>query len=101
MNLDRRHFLVALSVVTVGAMGLTRYTTSGQPRAAEPTPVAVEQPPALLPPPPPAARIPLPGGGVLTSLPGDGDLLALTVDDGATARWCGSTPSSPGTPGSG
>ena len=32
------------------------------------------------------ARIPLPGGGVLTSLPGDGDLLALTVDDGASSE---------------
>lgn len=27
--------------------------------------------------------MPLPGGGVLYSLPGEGDLLALTVDDGA------------------
>ena len=32
------------------------------------------------------ARIPLPGGGVLTSLPGDGDLLALTVDDGVSSE---------------
>jgi peptidoglycan/xylan/chitin deacetylase (PgdA/CDA1 family) len=85
MSLDRRHFLVALSAVTVGAMGLTRCSTGAQPRVAEATPVAVEQPPALLPPPPRAARIPLPGGGVLTSLPDDGDLLALTVDDGVSS----------------
>lgn len=85
MSMDRRHFLVALSVATVGAMGLTRYTTSGHQRPAEPTPVAVERPPGLLPPPPKEARIPLPGGGVLSSLPGDGDLLALTVDDGASS----------------
>ena len=85
MSVDRRHFLVALSVATVGAMGLTRYTTSGHQRAAEPTPVAVERPPALLPPPPKEARVPLPGGGVLSSLPGDGDLLALTVDDGVSS----------------
>jgi peptidoglycan/xylan/chitin deacetylase (PgdA/CDA1 family) len=85
MSLDRRHFLVALSAVTVGAMGLTRCSTGAQPRVAEATPVAVEQPPALLPPPPPAARIPLPGGGVLSSLPDDGDLLALTVDDGVNS----------------
>lgn len=86
MNLDRRHFLVALSAVTVGAMGLTRCSMGGQPRATEATPVAVEQPPALLPPPPREARIPLPGGGVLSSLPGDGDLLALTVDDGVSSE---------------
>jgi peptidoglycan/xylan/chitin deacetylase (PgdA/CDA1 family) len=85
MSLDRRHFLVALSAVTVGAMGLTRCSTGAQPRVAEATPVAVEQPPALLPPPPRAARIPLPGGGVLSSLPDDGDLLALTVDDGVSS----------------
>ncbi|KAA0022378.1 polysaccharide deacetylase family protein [Antrihabitans cavernicola] len=36
----------------------------------------------LLPPPPASRRITLPGGGALTSIPGDGDLLALTVDDG-------------------
>ena len=73
-------------MVTAGAMGLTRCGTSGQPRAAEAAPVAVEQLPALLPPPPIQARIPLPGGGVLTSLPGDGDLLALTVDDGVSSE---------------
>jgi peptidoglycan/xylan/chitin deacetylase (PgdA/CDA1 family) len=39
-------------------------------------------PPALLPPPPLSARVSLPGGGVLDKLPGNGDVLALTVDDG-------------------
>jgi peptidoglycan/xylan/chitin deacetylase (PgdA/CDA1 family) len=86
MQVDRRHFLVALSAVTVGAMGLTRYAVGGQPGAAEATAVAVEQLPALLPPPPPEARVALPGGGVLSSLPGDGDLLALTVDDGVSSE---------------
>ncbi|HUO38870.1 MAG TPA: polysaccharide deacetylase family protein [Mycobacterium sp.] len=36
-------------------------------------------------PPPTAARVPLPGNGILTRLPGQGDLLALTVDDGANS----------------
>jgi peptidoglycan/xylan/chitin deacetylase (PgdA/CDA1 family) len=40
---------------------------------------------ALLPPPPTAARVALPGGGVLNRLPGSGDLLALTLDDGVDA----------------
>ena len=82
MYVDRRHFLLALSAVTVGALGLTRCSTGGQPHATEATPVAAERPPPLLPPPPPEARIALPGGGVLSSLPDNGDLLALTVDDG-------------------
>ena len=34
-------------------------------------------PPSVL-----AARMPLPGGGALSSIPGNGDLLALTLDDG-------------------
>ena len=85
MQVDRRHFLVGLSAVTLGAMGLARCGTGGAPRAAEATPAAVERPPALLPPPPPEARIPLPGGGVLASLPHDGDLFALTVDDGVSS----------------
>lgn len=85
MKLDRRHFLVALSAATVGAMGLTRCTGAGsQPQATGATPVAVERPPMLLPPPPPQARVALPGGGVLSTLP-DGDLLALTVDDGVSS----------------
>ncbi len=41
-----------------------------------------DAPPALLPPPPAASRLVLPEKGVLSVLPGQGDLLALTVDDG-------------------
>ena len=40
----------------------------------------------LLPPPPLSARVRLPGGGVLSELPGKGDLLALTVDDGVNSE---------------
>ena len=36
----------------------------------------------LLPPPPASARLAVPDTGVLSVLPGQGDLLALTVDDG-------------------
>ena len=42
--------------------------------------------PPLLPPPPAAARVALPGNGVLSVLPGQGDLLALTVDDGVDSN---------------
>jgi peptidoglycan/xylan/chitin deacetylase (PgdA/CDA1 family) len=57
----------------------------GDVRGAAPGPIHPEvQPgvPALLPPPEKALRVQLPGGGVLSKLPGSGDLLAWTVDDG-------------------
>ncbi|MEO3759881.1 polysaccharide deacetylase family protein [Mycobacterium sp. B14F4] len=88
VELNRRHFIAALSAVTLGAVGVTRCSTSGQPQVAG---VAAEapKPPSgtaagLLPPPPESARIPVPPG-VLSSLPGGGDLLALTVDDGVSS----------------
>jgi peptidoglycan/xylan/chitin deacetylase (PgdA/CDA1 family) len=87
MSVDRRHFLVALSVVTVGAMGLTRWSSGGQQQAtaaSAATPAAVEHGPGLLPPPPKEARVRIPGGGVLSNVPGD-DVLALTVDDGVSS----------------
>jgi peptidoglycan/xylan/chitin deacetylase (PgdA/CDA1 family) len=87
-ELDRRHFLVALSVAALAGVGLTRCGFDGQPKSVEPSPVAVQQPPALLPPPPPSARIPL-SGGVLSSLPGQGDMLALTLDDGVSSEVVG------------
>lgn len=55
-----------------------------QPRLTEPK--SAREVAQLLPPPPPSTRIPLPGGGALTRLPGAGDMLALTVDDGANAE---------------
>lgn len=53
------------------------------PTTPSPSPLAG---PELLPPPPATARIPLPGGGTLSALPGRGDLLAITVDDGVNAE---------------
>ncbi len=73
---------------TLTAVGLGRCTTGAQPRvagaAAEAPHAAATAPAEVLPPPPPSARIQLPGG-VLSSLPGEGDLLALTVDDGVNS----------------
>ncbi len=64
-----------------------------QPRTFAQTPAAAEIAPpraptaaGLLPPPPPSSRVRLPGGGVLSQLPGSGDLLALTVDDGTNSE---------------
>ncbi|MCV7278715.1 polysaccharide deacetylase family protein [Mycolicibacterium flavescens] len=85
VDLNRRNFLVALSVATLGAVGLSRCGADGSPAV---TGVAAEVPKpsaGLLPPPPGSARVALPGG-VLSRLPGDGDLLALTVDDGVNSE---------------
>ncbi|MGX9789010.1 polysaccharide deacetylase family protein [Mycobacterium sp. MMS18-G62] len=90
--MTRRRFLAALSVATLAGVGMARCTVGGQPRAAQaatptvsPDPVPRPSPVGLLPPPPRTARIALPGGGVLSSLPGEGDLLAVTVDDGVNS----------------
>ncbi|MCT7661530.1 polysaccharide deacetylase family protein [Mycobacterium deserti] len=86
--MDRRHFLVGLSALTLAGIGLTQCSSTAQPQAAQPTPVAAAQPrgAGLLPPPPRSARVALPGGGVLSTLPGNGDLLALTLDDGVSSE---------------
>jgi peptidoglycan-N-acetylglucosamine deacetylase len=90
-ELNRRHFLGALAAATVAAVGAARLVVDPQPRTFAQTPPADVAtsgpiaPAALLPPPPLSARIPLPGGGALHKIPGQGDLLALTVDDGVNS----------------
>ena len=83
---NRRHFIAAMSVVTLGAIGVTRCSTNAQPEVAR-VATEVTKPPSagLLPPPPGSARIPV-APGVLSTLPGRGDLLALTVDDGVSSE---------------
>jgi len=90
-ELNRRRFLGALSAAVLGGVGVGRGVLGGPPQTPTAVAFAVASPPraagevvpgALLPPPAPIARVPLPGGGVLNKLPGDGNLLALTVDDG-------------------
>lgn len=82
--LDRRHFLVAVAA-TVAATRASWSATAGSARAdvlgSAPGPINPATP-KLLPPPGAGARVALPGGSVLKVLPGDGDLLAWTVDDG-------------------
>ena len=87
-ELDRRRFLVAMAA-TVAVTGLSLSSTNGSKATvaradvlgSAPNPVAPE-PPKVLPPPGPASRVTLPGGAALNKLPGNGDLLAWTVDDG-------------------
>ncbi|MDT7766851.1 MAG: hypothetical protein QOC63_6271, partial [Mycobacterium sp.] len=75
-ELNRRHFLAGLSVATLASVGLARWIVGVQPRVAQAATEPVGPRPVL------ATRMPLPGGGALSSIPGDGNLLALTLDDG-------------------
>jgi peptidoglycan/xylan/chitin deacetylase (PgdA/CDA1 family) len=88
-ELDRRRFLVAVAA-TVAVTGIS-WCSAGGPKEAvargevpgiAPNPATPVLPP-LLPPPNPVSRAVQPGGAVLSKLPGNGDLLAWTVDDGA------------------
>lgn len=88
-ELNRRGFLGALSAAVLGGVGVGPGVLAG-PRhtltataAAAPHPAGAKTiPVASFPQPAPIERVPLPGGGVLNKLPGDGNLLALTLDDG-------------------
>ena len=84
--MSRRNVLLGL-VATATALAFARCGTeaSGQAAQVDPAPPAAPLPPewpTLLPPPPQTARVSLPGGAVLNTLPGPGDLMALTLDDG-------------------
>lgn len=90
-HLNRRRFLGALSATVLAGVGIERDAFSDPPHtltaaaaaapprhpaSGKPVPAAVLSQPAQI------VRVPLPGGGVLNKLPGDGNLLALTLDDG-------------------
>jgi len=88
-RLNRRGFLGALSAAVLAGVGVGPGVLLRPPRtltataAATPHPAGSKViPAASAPQPAPIERVPLPGGGVLNKLPGDGNLLALTLDDG-------------------
>jgi peptidoglycan/xylan/chitin deacetylase (PgdA/CDA1 family) len=89
-ELNRRRFLAALSATVLGGIGLSRGDLAGRPQTPTAAAAAASPPQggarvvadAPLPLPALSPRVALPGGGVLTKLPGNGNLLALTVDDG-------------------
>jgi peptidoglycan/xylan/chitin deacetylase (PgdA/CDA1 family) len=77
-ELDRRRFLVAVAATVAGissclAGGSADPVARGDVLGSAPGPVT----------PGPGSRVVLPGGAVLKKLPGNGDCLAWTVDDGA------------------
>jgi peptidoglycan-N-acetylglucosamine deacetylase len=90
--------MAGLAAAIVGGVGAARYAIGSPTHMAaaaassrrQPATPVVAKPPAMpvlppSPPPPPSARVALPGNGVLTLLPGDSNLLALTVDDGVSS----------------
>lgn len=90
-HLNRRRFLGALSAAVLAGVGIERDVFHDPPHTLTGAATAAPPPhPASGKPVPAAAssqlgpieRVPLPGGGVLNRLPGDGNLLALTLDDG-------------------
>ena len=85
-EVSRRQFVIGL-MASAGLVGLSR--TIGMSAATTDVAGTTRSAPIssapLLPPPPTGNRIALPGGE-LTKLPGDGDLLALTVDDGVDSE---------------
>lgn len=86
-ELDRRRFLVAVAA-TVAVTGISWSSAGGSRETVAHAEVPAPRPaapglPPMLSPPDPRSRVALPGGGVLRKLPGNGDLLAWTVDDGA------------------
>ncbi|MEO9221558.1 MAG: polysaccharide deacetylase family protein [Mycobacteriaceae bacterium] len=94
--MGRRRFLTLLAAATMATAAAcdSKPDTPAGPKAAAETPPAPPvppvrpaslTPPSLLPPPLASSRVALPGGATLTKLPGNGDLLAFTVDDGVSS----------------
>ncbi len=84
--MDRRRFLLVLAAGLAGASLVEGASELGDPEAAPP--------PAPAPPPPvtpsaAAAVAALPPTGVVDVLPGPGDSLALTIDDGTSSEVVG------------
>ncbi len=89
-ELDRRRFLVAVAA-TVAVTGVSWYSAGGPKETVAHAEVPAPRPgapglPPLLSPPGRGSRVLLPGGTVLSKLPGNGDRLAWTVDDGADSE---------------
>lgn len=91
----RRDFLTMLAlgsaVAAAGCSPAHSQDATVQDAAAapvEPSPTPTPPTPKLLGPPPASARLPLPAG-TITAIPGEGNNIALTVDDGANADVVG------------
>lgn len=83
-EVTRRQFVLGL-LASASLVGTSRAIGMSRAGSGLGTANAMTHSP-LLPPPSTSQRIPLPGAGVLSRLPGTGDLLALTLDDGANSE---------------
>jgi peptidoglycan/xylan/chitin deacetylase (PgdA/CDA1 family) len=87
-ELNRRRFFGALSAAVLAGVGVAHSALGAPARAlttvgaASATQVGGGVPAGAPLRAPAIARVALPGGGVLTRLPGGGDVMALTLDDG-------------------
>ena len=100
-ELNRRYFLGVLAAATLAGASAARYPRAVSPPTLAHTPALAGRVPSaatgpasaasrlpgagVLPPPAASNRVALPGGGVLSRLPVQGDVVALTVDDGVNS----------------
>ncbi|BAX92071.1 polysaccharide deacetylase [Mycobacterium shigaense] len=82
--MDRRRFLLAAAAAATGVSWRRGAAARADVLGSAPGPI-VPAPPKVMPLPDPGSRVALPGT-VLKTLPGEGDLLAWTVDDGVDSE---------------
>ncbi|MFN8088983.1 MAG: polysaccharide deacetylase family protein [Mycobacterium sp.] len=82
-EVTRRQFVAGL-LTTAGLVAVSRTIGLSDEAPHSKAPHASSDSARLLPAPPRTQRVSLPGSGALSRLPGDGDMLALTLDDGVS-----------------
>lgn len=84
-EVTRRQFVAGL-LASAGLVAVSRTIGLSDEGSSPKVPYASNDSAQLLPAPPRTQRISLPGSGALNKLPGDGDKLALTLDDGVNSE---------------
>lgn len=84
-EVTRRQFVVGL-LTSAGLVAVSRSIGLSDAGSDSKVPSASNDSTRLLPAPPRTQRVSLPGSGALSKLPGDGDMLALTLDDGVNSE---------------
>jgi len=84
-EVTRRQFVVGL-LTSAGLVAVSRTIGLSEGASHPKVPHSSDDSIGLLPAPPRTQRVSLPGSGALNKLPGDGDMLALTLDDGVNSE---------------